>query len=184
MDKQELLDRLKNLDRDATLTFSESSKFKCYIVGGSALILMGYSIRATHDIDILEKYPKDISRLFDKYDMNSTVVAYYDCFPSAFEDRAIKLDIDTEMVEFYTLSIEDLVISKLCTTRGEQDVTDINSDVIIKSINWDVLETLANRLISEKFSGIDNFKYNYNDYVRRNKPWEILQLKDILRDKL
>lgn len=170
MNREELFERLYDLDRDAQLTFSNDSHFKCFIVGGSALVLMGYSVRATHDIDILEKYPAEISSLFAKYDMNTSVVAYYDSFPSDFEDRAVKIDIQTKMVEFYSLSLEDLVISKLNTTRGEQDITDINNLGIVNFLNWELLELLANKLINEKVSGVDTFRYNYKEYIRRNHP--------------
>ena len=169
MNKNELTERLLDLDRDAQLMFSEESEFKCYIVGGSALVLMGYSIRATHDIDILERYPKEISLLFSKYDMNTSVVAYYDCFPSDFEERAIPIDVPTKMVKFYTLSLEDLVISKLFTTRYNQDITDINDSNIVDSLDWNKLKILYDQIIKEKMSGIDVFSYNYNEYIRRNK---------------
>lgn len=171
MNIDEIKDRLIRLDEDAELTFSENHEFKCYIVGGGALILMGYIVRATHDLDILEVTPKQLSSLFNKYDMNTAVVSYYDFFPQGFEDRAVKIDLPTRKIKYYTLSLEDLVISKLCTTRGEQDILDINNELVVNNINWDILNKLADTMKNTIMSSpqIEMFQYNYNDYVRRNK---------------
>lgn len=171
MNITEIKDRLLRLDEDAELTFSEAHEFKCYIVGGGALILMGYIIRGTHDLDILEITPKKLASLFDKYDMNTSVTSYYDCFPQGFEDRAKLLYLPTNMIKFYTLSLEDLVISKLCTTRGEQDIVDINTETVIKNVDWRILSQLADSMKTTMMSSTayENFKYNYDDYVRRNK---------------
>ena len=173
MNTEEIKDRLIRLDEDAELTFGEEINFKCYIVGGGALILMGYIIRATHDLDVLEIVPKQLKPLFEKYDMNTDVMSYYDCFPQNFEKRANYIDLPTNKIQFYTLSLEDLVISKLCTTRGGQDITDINSQKIISSIDWEVLARLAESMKYSMLSsvGYDNFIFNYNEYVRRNKVW-------------
>ena len=165
MQKDELIKRLIDLDLDAQLTFLDDTVFKCYIVGGSALVLMGYSIRSTHDIDVLERYPKEISTLFDKYDMNTDVVAYMDSFPMGFEERARLINVPTKKVQFYTLSLEDIVISKLCTTRGKQDLLDINSENIIKDIDWEHLEELAQIMKDNKISGIETFDYYYKEYI-------------------
>lgn len=169
MKKDELIQRLMDLDLDAQLTFLDDTTFKCYIVGGSALAIMGYTIRSTHDIDVLERYPKEISSLFNKHDMNMDVVAYLDSFPTGYEERACLIDIPTEKVKFYTLSLEDLVIAKLCTTRGKQDIVDIDSESVIKDIDWERLESLANLLRNNKISGIDNFDYNYKEYKDKHR---------------
>ena len=88
MNIDEIKKRLIRLDEDAELTFGGDVEFKCYIVGGGALILMGFIIRGTHDLDIIEMIPKQLGTLLDKYDMNTDVTSYYDCFPQNFEERA------------------------------------------------------------------------------------------------
>ena len=167
----EIKDRLLRLDEEAELTFSEAHEFKCYIVGGGALILLGYIVRGTHDLDVLEVIPNKLSTLFMKYDMNTNAMTYYDYFPQGFEDRAILLDLPTNKIKYYTLSLEDLVISKLCTTRGEQDVIDVNTDAVINNINWEILSFLADSMKSTmmSLSAYENFQYNYSEYVRRNR---------------
>lgn len=175
MKVEDIFERLYRLDEDAELTFSDDVEFKCYIVGGGALMIMGYALRATHDIDVLETIPKSLQELFSKYNMNCDVKAYSDNFPLGYEDRANKVDIDTVKISFYTLSLEDLVISKLCTTRYEQDKTDIESERVVKSIDWEKLEKLANTMKSQMLSltNYENFYYNYQNYVKRFKYEEI-----------
>lgn len=147
----------------------ENIDFRCYIVGGGALIIMGYILRATHDIDVIYAIPNFLKELFNKYDMNCEVSAYEDNFPIGFEERANKIPLNTSKVVFYTLSLEDLVISKLCTTRGEQDIIDITSPNIIKDIDWQKLRKLGQSMEYSMISSMnyENFRYAYNDYVRR-----------------
>ena len=169
MKAKDIIERLIRLDEDVELSFPEDIMFKCYIVGGGALMIMGYVARATHDIDILEVIPGSLRKMFSKYDMNCDVAAYSDNFPLGYEERAKRIDIKTHRIEFYTLSLEDLVISKLCTTRNAQDKTDIETENVTTKINWDELERLANSMKSSMLSSInyENFYYNYRNYVER-----------------
>jgi len=175
MKLEEIIERLYRLDEDAELTFSDDVEFKCYIVGGGALMIMGYALRTTHDIDVLETIPNSLQELFAKYNMNCDVKAYSDNFPLGYEDRANRVDIDTVKITFFTLSLEDLVISKLCTTRYEQDKTDIESERVIKAIDWIKLENLASSMQSQILSPslYETFCYNYQNYVKRFKDEEI-----------
>ena len=169
MEVKDIIERLLRLDEDVELSFPEDIEFKCYIVGGGALMIMGYVLRATHDIDVLEVIPGSLRKLFLKYDMNCDVAAYSDNFSLGYEERAKRIDIKTYRIQFYTLSLEDLVISKLCTTRNEQDKTDIEAEKVIKEINCNELERLAGTMKSSMLSSInyENFYYNYRNYVER-----------------
>jgi hypothetical protein len=169
MDVKEMKERLLRLDEDADLLFPEDINFICYIVGGGALILMGYIARATHDIDILETIPNELKNLYAKYDMNNLVSAYSDNFPQGYEKRAIKLDLPTKRITYYTLSLEDLVISKLCTTRYSQDIVDIENENVINSLDWKLLQELADELKLTMISSVsyNSFYSNYKEYVRR-----------------
>lgn len=176
----EIKERLIRLDEDVDLDERyDGLDFKCYIVGGSALLMMGYITRATHDIDVLQTVPNNLRELFKKYDMNDRVIAYATNFADGYEERAIKVDIKTQRVTFYTLSLEDLVISKLCTTRDEKrknkDDVDIQNERILKELNWNRLEELAKNLELSMFSSIniETFKSNYNEYVRRFRDEEV-----------
>lgn len=59
MDRSEIISRLKKLDRAAFLEFNNNMRYSCVIVGGGALLLLGYSNRVTRDIDSLyNNFPK------------------------------------------------------------------------------------------------------------------------------
>ena len=110
----DLRKRLERLDEDADLMIDNADRYQMVIVGGSAFILLGKLTRATHDIDALS-VPKELHSLLGKYDINTDVEAYIDNFPYNFQDRLQPLPFGGTKVQFYTPSLEDLVIAKLCS---------------------------------------------------------------------
>ena len=167
--KENLKERMEQLDRDASLMFQDSVRYHVVIVGGGALMLMGYTSRATHDIDILST-SKLLYDLFWKYDMNDHVTAYSNNFPYNYEDRLTIVHTGAK-IDFYTASLEDIVIAKLCANRP-QDNQDVEE--VAKYINWDVLERLAHNEDELKSSilndrNYNDFLYSYNEYVKRHK---------------
>lgn len=144
MQLDDIRQRLLRLDEDADLMFGDEDRFICIIVGGSAFVLLGYSTRATHDIDMLKTSP-ELTSLLCKYDMNTNVQAYLDNFPDDCWERLQPIPLHTHRITFYTLSLEDLVISKLAAWRG-QDITDITSEKVVRAIDWDQLSRSADML--------------------------------------
>lgn len=137
----DLRKRLERLDEDADLMIDNDDRYQMVIVGGSAFILLGKLTRATHDIDALS-VPKELYGLLGKYDINTDVEAYIDNFPYNFQDRLQPLPFGGTKVQFYTPSLEDLVIAKLCSFR-DTDKADVESEAVRNSLNWDLLEHLA-----------------------------------------
>lgn len=164
----ELIGRLLRLDEDAYLQFDDGIDYQCVIVGGGALILMGFSVRVTHDIDVLDYAPKKLQDLMEQHDINAAVRAYSDCFPPEFEKRAVPLPLKTRKIRFFTLSLEDLVISKLCAGR-DTDIRDITDPKILAALDWPKLDELAQEikecLLSDR--QISQFSYDYEEYKRR-----------------
>ena len=164
---EDIKDRLHRLDEDASLLFDGDDRFICIIVGGSALILLGYLTRATHDIDML-RTPSELLELLGKYDMNTNVSAHMDNFPDDYSERVHKLDLPTQKIDFYTLSLEDLVISKLAAWRGK-DEQDITRDVVLLAIDWDQLaksaEMVRMGILSDRARG--EFNLRYEEYVEK-----------------
>ena len=115
----DLRKRLERLDEDADLTIDNDDRYQMVIVGGSAFILLGKLTRATHDIDALS-VPKELYGLLGKYDINTDVEAYIDNFPYNYPDRLKPLPFGGTKVQFYTPSLEDLVIAKLSVTPTRQ----------------------------------------------------------------
>lgn len=141
MQSEDIRRRLERLDEDASLLLDGDETYQMLIVGGSALILLGKLSRATHDIDALT-VPRELYSLLDKYDINTRVEAYIDHFPYNFQDRLQLLPFGGRKVRFYTLSLEDLVIAKLCSFR-DTDRADIESPAVVAAVNWERLERLA-----------------------------------------
>ena len=137
----DLRKRLERLDEDADLMIDNEDRYQMVIVGGSAFILLGKLTRATHDIDALS-VPKELYSLLGKYDINTDVEAYIDNFPYNYPDRLQLLPFGGTKVQFYTPSLEDLVVAKLCSFR-DTDKADVESEAVRNSLDWDLLEHLA-----------------------------------------
>lgn len=177
----DLIERLRRLDEDADLIFDDDQRFRMVIVGGSALILLEAVSRATHDIDALDVSPQ-ILGLLEKYDINTNVGTYINNFPYNYDDRLVPIPVGGHRIDFYTASLEDIVIAKLCSYR-ETDVQDIISDGVLKALDWDKLEHLATAEDEAKASALNSFRYadfkaSYDEYVERWKPCGNLPSKD------
>ena len=168
----DLIERLCRLDEDAALIDDSDLRYVMVIVGGGALILMQYLTRATHDIDVLGA-PQALHRLLAKYDINTQVTAYGDSFPYNYEDRLLPLPIKGKKIDFYTASLEDIVIAKLHSNR-DPDLHDIEQPAVLKAIDWVLLEKLANSDDEVRASALSmnrhkEFIYSYREYVKKNR---------------
>lgn len=173
MMREDLLKRLNDIDEEASLLYPEDIHIHMIIVGGSALILMRYITRATHDIDVLV-VSHQIEELMSYYDMNTKVQSYVHCFPYNLEDRACRVPAGGKRIDFFTASLEDIVISKLYTYR-DTDLVDIKSPEIIKSIDWDLLERLATDEDEAYASAMNDYRYReflqaYKEYKEEFHP--------------
>ena len=140
MDREELMHRLIEADKEIYSTFGLQHKVDVVIVGGSALILHGLLSRQTQDIDTIN-FIQAIEIIFNKYDINSRVLTFGDASAENYEDRLENLDLSTNSVNYRLLSLEDLVIMKLHSHRSK-DYEDICSDEVLKALNWDKLEQI------------------------------------------
>jgi hypothetical protein len=162
---------MKRLDEDASLMFPGGKRFRIVIVGGSALILLGVIERATLDIDALEATGM-LTELLGRHDINTDVRAFIDFFPHGYESRISKIFCG-QIVDFYTASIEDIVIAKLFSHR-EKDIGDLGDPALIARIDWDLLDRIVrdaneieNNVISEM--RYQDFLGNYKNYLKRRR---------------
>jgi hypothetical protein len=168
--KDDILKRMYDLDEEAFATFDVTGRLTVVIVGGSALILLNYLPRATDDVDVL-RLDSELSELIVKYDMNTRVSAYMDNFALNYEDRLVHVWSGL-LIDFYTASLEDIVIAKLCAARPD-DWDDL--EFVADKVNWDILEQLAKDDGELKSSILNDrrykdFLYDYENYVRRFCP--------------
>lgn len=173
--KEELLERLARLDEDAELLFDDDRRFTMVIVGGSALILLETITRATHDIDALNVSP-EIVGLLEKYDINMRVATFINNFPYNYLDRLVPVRLNGRRIDFYTASLEDIVIAKLYSGRAT-DMQDIVDPGVLKEINWERLDVLATSEDEAMASALNEYRYaefldTYKAYAERWRPCE------------
>jgi len=166
MYKDDILKRMELLDERVDLEFDGDIRFLIIIVGGGALVLRDYIARSTDDIDLLN-VDKRLQELMKLYDMNSDANAFLFSFPYNYEDRA-KHIWSGEKIDYYTASLEDMVISKICANRDE-DFEDF--EAVSEMIDWVLLDKLATdedelRLISMSDRGYQDFKACYENFKR------------------
>ena len=172
MSYNELEERLRRLDEDAYLTYGVGERLHLVIVGGSALILGSYIDKATHDLDALSA-SSALSMLLEKYDINSRVQTYINNFPYNYEDRLV-LFLKGRAIDFFTASLEDIVVAKLYSMRPV-DKSDIEANEVVNNINWSLLEKLVFDEDEAKASALNDKNYmdlvaNYKEYARKHKP--------------
>lgn len=171
MDRNELITKLLALDDDASLLLSE--RIPMIIIGGSALILGNHSKRSTQDIDVIDRYP-ELQSILENYDVNNRSNAFADCLAENFQDRLIKMDLQTKVIDYYLLSLEDLVIMKLYSDRPK-DYDDITNSDTIANLDWDKLDGIiesgeADVSFNEK--RYKRFLEKYEKYKSENKKWD------------
>ena len=80
----------------------------------------------------------------------------------------------TKKIDFFVLSLEDLVLSKLCS-RGDgtrrKDMVDICNQKIVNNLNWDLLDVLYKEVYAQQLSTFsqEDLKLNYEQYLKDYK---------------
>ena len=172
LDYENLLTRLKGLDEEINLTFEGNDRYYMIVAGGSALVLQKFRETATHDIDVIYS-SSELFPFLEKYDINTNVSAYINSFPYNFEDRAVLL-FKGLIIDFYAVSLEDVVIAKLNAMRPP-NIIDISSEHVLSQLNWELLELLATDGNEAKASALNDNNYSvfldaFRDYERRFRP--------------
>ena len=173
LSKENLIERLVNLDKElymyALRNKVKTSKIDMLIAGSSALILNGITISKTADIDVLKLSHYIEEELLERYDMNSRVMGVESSIPYNYEDRIVKLDLETKIIQYYLLSIEDAVCSKIQANRGK-DWEQINNSNILEQIDWNKLKICAEEMHDSLITD-EQFRWflaRYNDFVEVN----------------
>jgi len=168
LSKQDIFVRLKRLDLRVAAEFDDyDGRFVLVIVGGGALVLHDYISRVTRDIDVLQAAPS-LYEFMEQYDINGRVNAHIFSFLYNFPDRVVLVWSGLK-IDYYTASLEDIVIAKICANR-DNDWDDLR--MIHSFINWDVLDRLVHdeeELSTLKMSDhlYSSFVFNYEIFERR-----------------
>lgn len=166
MNKSGLLNRLIALDEEVSMVFPGEQRINMTIVGGGALILQGYLNRVTLDIDLIDIYYPILMPILEKYDVNCRSNAFADCLAENYVSRLHKVDLNTKIIDYYTLSLEDLVIMKLFSSRGK-DHKDIRSNEIVNNINWELL----NEIVSSGEADVSFNQIRYKEFLSRYQEY-------------
>ena len=172
--RNELIERLKRLDEEAYLLYGDDDRrFHLIIVGGGALVLLEMITRSTHNLDILDA-SHELYGLMSKYDINGQVQTFINNFPYNYLDRVTRLPVEGRIIDFYTASLEDIVIAKLYSMRPS-DRRDITDPKVLSMLDWNRLEHLAYDEDEAKASALNerlykNFLLDYEDYVKEYRP--------------
>lgn len=126
-DETGVLNRLQQLDGDLLAMFGSARRFELVIVGGSALMVMGLlsHTRATRDIDVL-RTASEVEALLSRYDMNTDVSTFLYRYPQGWEERKVRVPFEGDVLDVYTLSNEDLAVTKLLSWRAS-DRSDLHA---------------------------------------------------------
>ncbi|MDZ4179129.1 MAG: DUF6036 family nucleotidyltransferase [Coriobacteriia bacterium] len=170
MGESELRQRLLEFDRAAGVLHPDRT-FYLVLAGGGALMLLGHLSRVTDDMDALQCSP-ELLALMEKYDINNRIAGSYgDHFPYNWEDRLVRLDIETKAVKCYAASLEDIVASKLCSQRPD-DGFDVRRPEMVAAIDWDLLETAAKEMELSQLNPrrYQDFLRNFESFRRECGP--------------
>lgn len=165
---------LKKVDQEASLVLEGAGqRFPIVIVGGSAFLLHDLTRRpTTHEVDVLSCHEALRGIISNYRALNQAVTAYMDQIPYNFEDRLIRVDIETETVEFLTPSLEDLAVMKLYGWRPN-DQEDLESPAFLSRLDWDLLDRLVYDPDEARASALSPRRYRemasvYEGYARRH----------------
>lgn len=164
-----ILQSLIDLDEEVFLTFGNKRNIECIIVGSSVLIIDNLISRMTSDIDSLF-ISENLENIYVKYGLNTRVVSHSDSFSPSYRDRMTVLEIDTKVMKYYVLSLEDIVVSKVSASRP-QDIEDIINPLVINKLNWDSLENIYQEVFENALNDRirSELKSSYNNYISKYK---------------
>jgi hypothetical protein len=142
--KDGIIHRIIQLDNDLLALYGMTRRFEIILVGGSALVLLDLlsDERFTTDIDVLET-SNEIIPLLERYDMNLDVSTFIYKYPENWRERLQPIEYEDKVLDVYTLSNEDLAITKLLAWR-RTDQTDLVNMLAAGSIDVGKLKNIIN----------------------------------------
>jgi hypothetical protein len=169
MEADELRQRLADLDKAVHLLYPNRS-FRLVIVGGGALVLTGCIARATSDLDALI-FPAELVELMEQYDISGKVKAFEDEFADSLEDRLEPIDVDCRAVQYFTASLEDVVVAKLHSSR-DVDADDIRTPEVLEALDWSRLAEIVAEMKEQVYfeRRHEEFRLSYERYRKEFGP--------------
>ena len=141
LNSDDIIERLLGLDREVFgITLKEGfeihGKIRIVIAGSSVLMLNGVvKTMVSDDIDLIKLSHEIGPELLNKYDMNTRISTYENSLPYHYLDRIVKVELQTYVINYYALAIEDAIAGKIYAWRGK-DLDHLRDPEVIKRINW------------------------------------------------
>jgi len=170
--KRQMIETLILADEVLSGEFSFGEKFKCVIVGGSAFLLKYELGRVTLDIDIYSERLQKLEgakRILNSFNINTQSMSVI-TLPHKFDEKAIKLNIETKCIDYYVLDDYALVISKLGSGRP-LDNRDLLETSILDNVDFVFLGKLLEDTLIDNPVGAERIRNNFNyikaEYVKK-----------------
>jgi hypothetical protein len=162
--KDGVLLRLAQLDNDLLALYGMSRRFEITIIGGSALIVQDLlpDERFTTDIDVLQT-SQEIESLLERYDMNMNVSTFLYKYPENWGLRRRPVEYGGRVLDVFTMSNEDLAITKLLAWR-KTDQADLFNMLAAGRVDLDKLKAIM--------GDISEIRVNLDD-----EEWIVLQTR-------
>ena len=93
----------------------------------------------TEDIDVLKMNRYIVGELLEKYSMNTGIAAFENSLPYDYEDRLVHFDLNTKVIDYWAISIEDAIAGKIYAWR-DKDIEHLYSKEVLSKINWNKLK--------------------------------------------
>jgi hypothetical protein len=173
MNTAEIIARLEEFDTEMFLAYPGiGRKIRIVIIGGAALLLHQCLQRATNDIDIIQFDGKINLEMLTRYDMDIRSQAFSGNFSDTMDERYVLVSANTKIIDYYILSLEDLIISKLSSDR-EKDTSDIKKSLVYEKVNLGRLEEIMSEIHLAIFGHtLSTLRYDYDDFRKRKEEYE------------
>lgn len=170
--QERLRELLLEIDEEVELEVGLGMRYSVVIVGGAAFMLANLTDRnATHDVDVLRTDDAIQGVLARHRQLNTQVQVYADRLPKGFEERLVRIPLETATVDFFRPSAEDLAVMKLYSWR-KQDQIDLTGPEMLAELDFNLLERLIYDENEARASSLTSLSYRkmVEVYEREYKP--------------
>lgn len=163
--KDDLIDWIKKIDKKL------SKKIVVIAVGGTALTLLGLK-SSTRDVDFclrkkdVAEFKKHVNSGPFKVDIFEEGYIFSEQLPQDYIQKSKTVNIHLKKIEFKTLSVEDIILTKLAryNERDEEDISQIMKSIKISKENM----IKRYRQIKDTYAGrMSDYEYHFKLFLER-----------------
>lgn len=171
--KEDVFEALNILDFELFQTYGELEKKIKFIIFGATALLLHTNFRGTKDIDVYfeERVDRKAAEIMDKHSVNNRLEQLMNVpLPEDFIDRSILIS-EGSCIQVKLASKEDLVLSKLFTTRGKNsDEEDLIKSSILDDVDWTYIQDIYDEFAGSRVGTSVNMT-TLDDIIKRRKEF-------------